>query len=91
MASLTLTSKRQATLPAATCREMGLKPGDTVDLEPRMEGQQRIWILRPHHPPKRNWVGCLRTRSARVTDHSMAAVRESIAAGRARAAGESGR
>lgn len=87
MPTLTLTSKRQATFPVDACREMGLKPGDLIDLEMRMEGQERIWILRTHHQPKRDWVGCLRAHGKKVADHSMAAVRKSIASRRAAEAG----
>ena len=82
MPSITLTSKRQVTFPRETCEAMGLKPGDIVDLESRQEAGSRIWVLRPRTVPDRKWLACLGSRAQKVTDHSMEAVRRSIAAGR---------
>jgi bifunctional DNA-binding transcriptional regulator/antitoxin component of YhaV-PrlF toxin-antitoxin module len=82
MTLLTLTSKRQATFPKETCETLGLKPGDVIQLEPRDEGGTRVWVLRPQRARARDWVGCLGVRAGKVMDHSMAAIRESIAAGR---------
>ena len=82
MTTLTLTSKRQATFPKETCEALGLKPGDVIELDSRDEGGTRVWILRPRPAPERTWVGCLGPRAKAVADHSLAAVRESIAAGR---------
>ena len=82
MTTLTLTSKRQATFPKETCKSLGLKPGDVIQLEPRNEGGKKIWVLRPQPIHPRTWVGCLGARAKRVPDHSLEAVRESIAAGR---------
>jgi bifunctional DNA-binding transcriptional regulator/antitoxin component of YhaV-PrlF toxin-antitoxin module len=82
MTTLTLTSKRQATFPKETCESLGLKPGDVIALEARDEGGVKVWVLRPQPVRAREWVGCLGPRARKVTDHSLAAVRESIAAGR---------
>jgi bifunctional DNA-binding transcriptional regulator/antitoxin component of YhaV-PrlF toxin-antitoxin module len=82
MPTLTLTSKRQATFPMETCESLGLKPGDVIELEPRDEGGTRIWVLRPPAARTRAWVGCLGSRARKVGDHSLEAVRASIAAGR---------
>jgi bifunctional DNA-binding transcriptional regulator/antitoxin component of YhaV-PrlF toxin-antitoxin module len=82
MTTLTLTSKRQATFPKETCESLGLKPGDVIELEPRTEGGAKVWVLRPQPARTREWVGCLGSRAKKVTDHSLAAIRESIAAGR---------
>lgn len=82
MTTLTLTSKRQATFPKETCKALGLKPGDVIELEPRNEGRSKVWVLRPRPDRSREWVGCLATRARKVTDHSLEAIRESIAAGR---------
>jgi bifunctional DNA-binding transcriptional regulator/antitoxin component of YhaV-PrlF toxin-antitoxin module len=46
MPTLTIMSKHQATLPAAFCRELGLKPGDKVDLDRRVVNGETVWILR---------------------------------------------
>ena len=82
MTLLTLTSKRQATFPKATCQTLGLKPGDVIALEPRTEAGEKVWVLRPQPTRPRPWLGCLGVRAKNVSDHSLAAVRASIAAGR---------
>lgn len=57
--TLTLTAKRQATLPAALCRELDVGPGDTLTLERRELDGEPVWIIRA---PKPNWgwAGALR-------------------------------
>jgi bifunctional DNA-binding transcriptional regulator/antitoxin component of YhaV-PrlF toxin-antitoxin module len=82
MTTLTLTSKRQATFPKETCESLGLKPGDVIELDSREEGGTRIWVLRPPSTRTRAWVGCLGSRAKNVADHSIKAIRTSIAAGR---------
>jgi len=82
--SLTLTAKRQATLPLETCRTLGLQPGDTVELEARDEKAGRVWVLRPRPARPRGWVGSLAAFGAQANGHSLAAIRASIAAGRKR-------
>ncbi|MGH7445924.1 MAG: hypothetical protein ACREK1_13195 [Longimicrobiales bacterium] len=56
---LTLTTKRQAMLPAALCRELDVGPGDTLTLERRELDGEPVWIIRA---PKPNWAwaGALR-------------------------------
>ena len=82
MTTLRLTSKRQATFPKETCEALGLKPGDLIELEPRTEGGTKVWVLRPQPTGTRDWVGCLGARARKMTDHSLATIRESIATGR---------
>jgi len=83
MTLLKLTAKRQATFPKETCQTLGLKSGDVIALEPRTEAGKKVWVLRPQPARPRPWLGCLGARATRnVTDHSLAAVRASIAAGR---------
>jgi bifunctional DNA-binding transcriptional regulator/antitoxin component of YhaV-PrlF toxin-antitoxin module len=82
MTTLRLTSKRQATFPKEACESLGLKPGDAIELEPRDEGGTKVWVLRPRPARERGWVGCLGPRAKQGADHSLAAIRESIAAGR---------
>jgi bifunctional DNA-binding transcriptional regulator/antitoxin component of YhaV-PrlF toxin-antitoxin module len=84
MTTLTLTSKRQATFPKETCESLGLKPGDVIELESRTEAGTQVWVLRRQPVRTRAWVGCLGARAKKVTDHSLAAIRESIVAGRKR-------
>ncbi|MFA5264176.1 MAG: AbrB/MazE/SpoVT family DNA-binding domain-containing protein [Opitutaceae bacterium] len=84
MTTLTLTAKRQATLPVETCKSLGLKPGDVVELEARDEANGRVWVLRPRPARARRWIGSLQSFVRPVADHSLEAVRKSIAAGRKR-------
>ena len=79
---MTLTAKRQATFPVETCKSLGLKAGDVVELEARDEADGRVWVLRPRLARPRRWIGCLASFGRSVADHSLGAVRNSIAAGR---------
>jgi bifunctional DNA-binding transcriptional regulator/antitoxin component of YhaV-PrlF toxin-antitoxin module len=54
-----ITSKRQATLPVALCQELGVGPGDTIELERRVVDGVSVWILRPRKPDW-SWLGCLK-------------------------------
>ena len=80
--TIKLTSKRQATFPADLLEDLGLGPGDEVELVPMVEDGERVWILRKHAAPDRAWMGSLRRYAAGVDDHSMEAMRESIRKGR---------
>lgn len=55
-----ITSKRQATFPAALCRDLGLKPGDTIDLEAHAEEGRKYWVLRRSGEAERPWLGALK-------------------------------
>jgi len=81
MSAITLTSKRQATFPVRVCNDLNLRPGDVIELEAVQLAGERVWVLRPQKPPQRPWLGCLARKTA-VTNHSLDAVRASIAAGR---------
>ena len=81
MSAITLTSKRQATFPIQVCDDLNLRPGDIIELEPAELAGERVWVLRPQKPPQRPWLGCLAGKTA-VANHSLDAVRSSIAAGR---------
>jgi bifunctional DNA-binding transcriptional regulator/antitoxin component of YhaV-PrlF toxin-antitoxin module len=77
--TIKLTSKRQATLPVEVCEQLGVKPGDELDLIPRVENGERFWVLQKHGAPARAWFGSLRAYAKNATDHSAEAIRESIA------------
>ena len=87
MPHLKLTTKRQATFPAETCDALGLQPGDVIDLEPRLENGERLWLLRPRPARPRPWVGSLQAHIEPVKRHSMRVVRRSIAAARRKGSG----
>ena len=55
-----MTAKRQATFPAELCRELGLQPGDTVDLEARIDDGRKIWVLKRAAGAARPWIGSLK-------------------------------
>ena len=46
MASLKVTTKRQATLPVALCDELGIEPGDHIVAERRVIDGETVWVLR---------------------------------------------
>lgn len=81
MSAITLTTKRQATFPVQVCDDLNLRPGDIIELEAVELAGERVWVLRPQKPPPRPWLGCLAQKTA-VADHSLDAVRASIAAAR---------
>jgi bifunctional DNA-binding transcriptional regulator/antitoxin component of YhaV-PrlF toxin-antitoxin module len=76
---VTITAKRQATLPAALCRELGLAPGTKVAVERRRAGRKTEWILKAPGPDWA-WVGSLR-QYARGKSHRLADIRRSVARG----------
>ena len=46
MATIRITAKRQATLPAALCDELGVQPGDDLHTERRVVKGETVWVLR---------------------------------------------
>lgn len=76
---VTITAKRQATLPAALCKELGLAPGAKVAVERRLVGKQTVWVLKGPGPDW-SWVGSLR-RYAKGKSHRLSDIRRSIAKG----------
>lgn len=51
-----ITAKRQATLPAALCEELGVGPGDQIELERRVVEGSPAWVLRAARPDW-SWLG----------------------------------
>ena len=82
MPTVTLTAKRQATFPIETCQALGLQLGDRIELEERIEAGGKIWVLRPRPSRARRWVGSLAAFGEAASDHSLEAVRASIATAR---------
>jgi bifunctional DNA-binding transcriptional regulator/antitoxin component of YhaV-PrlF toxin-antitoxin module len=74
-----LTSKRQATLPAALCRELGVGPGDQLELERCVVDGAPAWVVRAARPDW-SWLGAARP-WARGKSHRWADVRRGIARG----------
>jgi len=55
-----LTSKRQATFPIDLCHDLGLQPGDAIELEPRIDEGRKYWVLKKAAGKARPWVGSLK-------------------------------
>lgn len=81
MASLTVTAKRQATLPAALCDELGIKPGDKIKAERRVVKGETVWVLRSRKPDW-SWFGSAR-KYGTGKSHQWKNVQRSILRGRA--------
>jgi bifunctional DNA-binding transcriptional regulator/antitoxin component of YhaV-PrlF toxin-antitoxin module len=67
MARIKLTSKRQATFPAEVCRQLGVGPGDTLELEAIRRRSGTAWLLKPATSGHPAWLGRLRKYAGRVT------------------------
>ena len=76
---VTITTNRQATLPAALCKEHGLGPGARVAVERRLVGKETVWVLKGPRPDW-SWVGSLRP-YAKGKSHRLSDFRRSIARG----------
>lgn len=80
MAAIKVTSKRQATLPRDLCRELGLEPGDTVNVEKRVVDGAAIWCLLRPRKTRLACFGVLR-KAARGKSHDLRAIRKAIERG----------
>jgi bifunctional DNA-binding transcriptional regulator/antitoxin component of YhaV-PrlF toxin-antitoxin module len=60
MASIKLTSKRQATFPVEVCRQLGVCPGDSLELAAICHDSETVWILKPAKQRCPSWLGRLR-------------------------------
>lgn len=80
---LKLTTKRQATFPVETCHALGIQPGDTLEMESRELEGETVWILKPRPALDFSWIGSLKGKGTKTpANHSMEAIRRSIATGR---------
>jgi len=75
--TITLTSKRQATLPVQLCREMGVQPGDVLVLERKETDEGLVWVLRAEPRQPGSWFARLNS-YAKGKSHEMQAIRASI-------------
>jgi len=82
--TIRLTSKRQATFPRELCEALELEPGDELELVPRIEDGEKVWVIHRKREPDRSWLGCLKKYGEAVSNHSLESIRESIRAGRSR-------
>ena len=59
MPSIKLTSKRQATFPVEVCRQLGVSPGDTLELSAIRHRAETVWILKAAKLQRPSWLGRL--------------------------------
>ncbi len=78
MLKVRLSSKRQATFPKQVCESLGVRVGDSLLLDRRMESDGEVWVLRRAEEPSRPWLGSLRAYAVNKP-HDMESVRASIA------------
>ncbi len=83
MATITLTAKRQATLPKEVCEELHIEPGDRLVVERQVIGGESVWVLRPGKVDW-SWMGSVPVSKKKAASHDMDDIRKSIARGRKR-------
>ena len=85
MSKIKLTAKRQATFPSKVCQELGVAPGDELELKPAKVRGENVWVLKPASKPRSTWIGSLNRYADNAGgDHSMEAVRKSVARGKSK-------
>ena len=85
MSIIKLTAKRQATFPSKVCNELGVAPGDELELKSAKISGENVWVLKPASKPRSKWIGSLKSYAANARgDHSMESIRKSVAEGRSR-------
>lgn len=77
MTLIRLTAKRQATLPRQLCEEMRLRAGDSLVVDARVVGGDRVWLLKPADRIETPWFARLK-RYATGKKHDLASVRRSM-------------
>jgi bifunctional DNA-binding transcriptional regulator/antitoxin component of YhaV-PrlF toxin-antitoxin module len=82
--SIRVTAKRQATLPVELCEELGIQPGDELELERRRLRGETVWILRTRGRDW-SWLGAAR-RYAEGKTHRWEDIEKAI--GKAMAGGD---
>ncbi len=85
MSKIKLTAKRQATFPSKVCQELGVAPGDELELKPAKVSGENVWVLKPASKPRSKWIRALNRYATNAGgDHSMDAIRKRIAQGRSK-------
>ena len=60
MPTIKLTAKRQATFPSQLCEDMGIRPGDQIQLIPSKRKGKRVWTMKPVRKETSSYLGILR-------------------------------
>lgn len=85
MSKIKLTAKRQATFPSKVCQELGVAPGDELELKPAKVRGESVWILKPASKRHSKWIGSLNRYATNADgDHSMDSIRKNVAQGRSK-------
>ena len=85
VSKIKFTSKRQATFPSKVCHELGVAPGDELELKPAKVSGESVWVLKPASMPRSNWIGSLNRYAGNADGkHSMESIRKSVAQGRSK-------
>ncbi len=79
MRTIRIRSKRRATLPKQLCEELGVGPGDELDLERRTVDGEAVWVIRAVRPDW-SWVGAARSYAAGKS-HDWEEIEDSVARG----------
>jgi bifunctional DNA-binding transcriptional regulator/antitoxin component of YhaV-PrlF toxin-antitoxin module len=83
MSKIKLTAKRQATFPSKVCTELGVAPGDELELKPAKVSGENVWIIKPATKSRSKWMGSLKHYAGNAKgDHSMKSIRRSVTKGR---------
>jgi bifunctional DNA-binding transcriptional regulator/antitoxin component of YhaV-PrlF toxin-antitoxin module len=77
MATIRITAKRQATLPAALCDELGVQPGDDIQTERRVVKGETVWVLRARKLDW-SWVGAAKRLIKKRRSHRWEDVEKTI-------------
>lgn len=80
MATIKLTSKRQATFPKQLCEDLDLNPGDEIEIEQVRRNNQKVWVIKKKEPDL-SWVGYFKD-YANKKDNSWESIQKSIEIGR---------
>ena len=83
VSKIKLTSKRRVTFPAKVCQELGVVPGDVLELRAAELDGENVWLLKPAAKPRYKWIDSLKRYACKAGgDHSMEAIRKNVAKGR---------
>lgn len=77
MATIRITAKRQATLPAALCDELGVQPGDDIQTERRVVRGETVWVLRARKLDW-SWFGAAKRFIKKRRSHRWDEIRKNI-------------
>ena len=85
MSKIKLTAKRQATFPSKVCQELGVAPGDELELKPAKVHGESVWVLKAASKPHSKWIGALNRYAGNADgNHSMESIRKSVTQGRSK-------